>query len=116
MAAWVAVGVWVGIDVHHLDHLATTLASSGQALSQTAQVLNGFTHLPLVGHNLAAAASHISTTAQGIQHNAAVTKHSVEQLSYLLAVVIAVIPSVPVLAAYLPFRLGWLGRPAAAGT
>ncbi len=105
--AWVGIGIWVGIDVHHLDHLAETLSSSGQALGQTAQALQGFTHLPLVGPNIAKAVTRIGTTAAHIQHNATTTRSSVNQLSYLLAAVIAVIPSVSVLAAYLPARHRW---------
>lgn len=107
VAAWVLVAVWVGVDLHHLDGLATTLSSSGQALGQTAQALQGFTHLPLVGGNVAQVVTRIATTAAQVQHNAATTRSSVDQISYLLAVVIAVIPSVSGLVAYLPFRVAW---------
>lgn len=107
IAAWVVVGVFVGIDIHHLNRLATTLGGSGQALAQTAQALQAFTHLPLVGANIAKVSTRIATTAAHVQHNAQVTRSSVDQLSYLLAVVIAVLPSVTALAAYLPVRRRW---------
>lgn len=105
VAAWVVVGVLVGIDLHHLDRLAVTLGSSGQALSQTAQALQGFTRLPLVGSDIASAVAHIATTGRSVQANASNTEANVNQLSYLLAVAIAIIPSVPVLVAYVPRRL-----------
>ncbi len=104
VAAWVVVGVLVGIDLHHLDRLATTLGRSGQALSQTAQALQGFTRLPLVGSHLSTIVTRIASTGRSVQANAATTRSSVNQLSYLLALAIAIIPSVPVLTAYLPRR------------
>ncbi|MGH9128953.1 MAG: hypothetical protein ACRDY2_08305 [Acidimicrobiales bacterium] len=105
IAAWVAVGIWVGVDLHHLDHLAADLGGAGQALGQTAQALHAFTHLPLVGHDLAKVANGIASTGQSVQANASATKSSVDQLSYLLAVVIVVIPSASALGAYLPWRV-----------
>lgn len=106
-AVWIVVGILVGIDLHHLDRLPTTLAASGQALGQTAQALQGFTHLPLLGANIAKVVTRLAGTAQQVQRSATATEASINQLSYLLAVVIAVIPSVSGLAAYLPIRLSW---------
>jgi hypothetical protein len=105
VAAWIVVGVLVGIDLHHLDRLTVTLDSSGQALSQTAQALQGLIRLPLVGSHLAKIATSIAATGRSVQANASTTRSSVNQLSYLVALAIAIIPSVPVLAAYLPRRM-----------
>lgn len=106
VAGWIVIGVLVGTDLHHLDRLATTLGTSGEALAQTAQALHGFTHLPLVGKGLSKLVASIAITAHQVQANAALAGSSVDQLAYLLAVAIAAIPSVSVLSAYLPRRLG----------
>jgi hypothetical protein len=93
IALWVTVGVLVGIDVQRLLALARTVAIAGRALGQTAQVLHGISSLPLVGHDLAPLAERLSATAVAARASARSARSSVIQLSYLLAVAVAVIPS-----------------------
>jgi len=104
--AWLAIGIWVAIDVHHLGRLSDTLGSAAGALHQTFQGLGVLAHIPLVGGNLGSLVNKINATATSASANAATSKTSVDQLAYLLGVVIVVIPAVPALAVYLPFRIG----------
>lgn len=103
--AWITVAVLVGLDISRLNGLSTTLGLAGQALVTTGHGLKVLSHLPIVGKevgkiagNLVATGTHASSTAKGVSG-------SVHQLSYLLPIVIAVVPVVPTLAVYLPVRI-----------
>lgn len=104
--AWIAVGILVAIEVYHLGRLSDTLANAAGALHQTSQGLAAFTHIPFVGGSIARIAGQVGATANSASANAAASKSSVDQLAYLLGIVIVVIPAVPALAVYLPFRVG----------
>lgn len=106
LAVWLAIGILIGIDVHNLGHLSATLSDSGKALQQVAKALQGLSAIPLVGHQLGALASQLARTGRSAQLNATQTRQSIDQLSYLLAIVVVIIPGMPVLGLYLPFRLG----------
>jgi hypothetical protein len=103
--AWVAVGIWVAVDVNHLGRLADTLGTAAAGLGQVSHGLGQLSKLPLVGHALTNLASAGSATAASASVNATTAKSSVDQLAYLLGTVIVVIPSVPALVVYLPFRI-----------
>ncbi len=63
-------------------------------------------HIPLVGRNLGTLVNKINATAISASANATTSKTGVDQLAYLLGIVIVVIPAIPALAVYLPFRIG----------
>lgn len=106
IGGWVVAGVLVGFDVHRLGRLATAFADSGRALGQTSTALHALSGLPLVGHALSRVASDIHRSAASATANASMSRADIYQLSYLLAVAVAVLPVVPVLAVYLPSRIG----------
>lgn len=115
VALWIFVGIYVGVEFHHLARLATTLSATGQALRQVGGGLAVFTHLPGVGARLAKVATQLGAVSHAALADAASTRSSVDQLSYLLAVAIVVIPDVPALAAYLPYRARRARQPRQAG-
>ena len=103
-AIWLAVGILVGIEVHDLDRLSTTLVKAGGTLQTTGSALTALSHVPLVGGMVSHLAGQVSSTASTTVSDAAATKSTVDTLAYLLAIVVVVLPSVPVVAAYLPYR------------
>lgn len=103
--AWIGIGVWVAIDIHQLGRLAVSLGTAAKALHQVSNATSAIGHLPLVGGALGRLARSAAATATSASRNAVSARQSVNQLAYLLGVVIVVIPSVPTLAAYLPFRV-----------
>jgi hypothetical protein len=106
LLGWLGIGIFVGVDVHHLGQLATTIDRAGHALQATGGTLGAFGHVPLIGGQLSRLATQLQVTAGNTIANAATAKTSVDQLSYLLGVVIVVLPWIPALALYLPFRMG----------
>ena len=105
VVAWLVIAVWVGIDVRRLGDLSSTLQVAAGALSQTGKAIHSLSHLPFVGHQLAAIAARITATSASASTSAASARSSTGQLSVLLPLVVAVVPVVPVLAMYMPLRL-----------
>ncbi len=104
IAGWVAAAVVVAIDVHRLASLADTEANAAEALQQIGSALMLLSHVPLVGAGLSNFAASVSATAVSAKQSAIDARSSITQLSWLLGLVIAIAPSLPVLALYLPFR------------
>lgn len=104
VAGWVAAAIVVAIDVHRLASLADTEASAAGALQQIGNALVVLSHVPLVGGDLSNLAGSISATAISAKQSAIDARSSTTQLSWLLGLVIAIAPSLPVLALYIPFR------------
>jgi hypothetical protein len=105
VVTWVILAVVVGIDVRRLGELSATLRNAGIALGEVGSAVHTLSHLPFVGHDLARLAGRITATSSSAQQNAVTSRSSTDQLSYLLPLVVAVVPVVPVLALYLPVRL-----------
>lgn len=101
---WVGVGVWTGIDVWHLDRLATTLATAAAGLHDAATALGRLSALPFVGSSFRHLAAKTSATAASAAAGAATARSSVHQLAYLIGAAVALAPSVPVAAAWLLAR------------
>lgn len=105
VAAWIGLGVAIGIDVRDLTQLSHTISADGAAVEQVGRGLSALAALPLVGHAL----GHTALEVQRAGANAIAGGHSsaasIRSLSVLLAIAVALVPSVPVLAFYLPVRL-----------
>jgi hypothetical protein len=108
VAGWVAVGILIGIDVHHLGRLTTTVSNAGKALQQAGGGLRSLSGVPFIGHTLGGLAGQLSRAGHTAGRNAFAARTSIDQLSYLLAIAVVIIPGTPVFGIYLPFRLGRL--------
>jgi len=106
VAAWIVVGVVIAREVNDLGRLSTTLALSGQGLVRTGEALNRLSGLPFVGDDIGAAAEEVIKTGKNTLATSRVTADTVATLSPLLGWSIALIPSLPLLAVYLPWRIG----------
>lgn len=102
---WLAVGIWVAVDVSHLGRLATTLGTAATGLGDAAAAIKKLSGVPFVGGTFRQLADNAARTAASARVNAASSYTSINQLAYLLGIVICLVPTVPVLAAWLPARL-----------
>ena len=105
VAGWIFVAVRIAFDVRSLGHLPGTLRSAGRAVETTGSGLSALGHLPFIGRSLAGIGHRVSRTGRSTELTAASTGNSIDQLSVLLPVVVGLLPLVPVLAVYLPFRV-----------
>ncbi len=105
VVTWIVVGAFVGHDIYHLAALSDSMVSSSRALDDTASALHAVGSVPFVGGTVTRLADDISATASAIRTDASQARDSARRLSYLLAACIMIVPSVPVLAFYVPFRI-----------
>lgn len=105
VVGWLAVGIWVAVDVSHLSRLALTLGTAATGLGDAARAIMKLAGIPFVGSTFRGLARSAARTAASAQANAAASRTSVDQLAYLLGIVICLVPSVPVIAAWLPMRV-----------
>ncbi len=126
---WIVLGVVVVREVRQLDDLSDTVVTAGEALDQTGDGLRGTSDslreihralqvlesLPVVGReieeNLEGAAdtlddiaAEVEETAQSAQASGRVSKESTADLSVILGLAVALVPTLTLLAAYAPFR------------
>jgi uncharacterized protein YoxC len=126
---WIVLGVVVAREVRQLDDLSDTVVTAGEALDQTGDGLRGTSDslreihralqvlesLPIVGReieeNLQSAAdtldgiaAEVEETAQSAQASGRVSKESTADLSVILGLAVALVPTLTLLAAYAPFR------------
>lgn len=105
MAFWCVVGVRVGVEVRDLGRISTSVDRVGQAVSQTGAALAELDGLPVVGDELAAPAAPIREAGEAARATAQGSRTAASDLSVLLALSIALAPSLPMLLLYLPDRI-----------
>jgi hypothetical protein len=103
--AWIVVAVLVGIDISQLNGLSTTLSLAGGVLVTLGHGLHVLSHLPFVGHGAGSIGGRLVATGTRAATTSKEVSTSIHQLSYLLPIVVAVAPTMPVLAVYLPVRI-----------
>lgn len=107
VAAWIVIGVLVAQEVRGLRQLSTTVSLAGGALRQTGELLGNLERVPFVGGEVGDLAQRVEQTGRSAQTSARASRGSVQDLSILLGVSIALIPSIPLLALWVPLRIGW---------
>jgi hypothetical protein len=105
VALWIALGAWVGYEIHGLVKLSDTVVTAGRALESTGQTLRSFDVVPGLGGTVDRLSRDVLDTSRQAQASGRSSRGSVEQLSVLLGLCIALIPTVPLLALYLPARV-----------
>lgn len=103
--AWVILGFVVAAQVDGLARLSDTVSGVGGAIEQSGQTLHSLESVPLVGSQVKGPARSIEAAGRSAVASGRTSRHDIERLSTLLGVVVAVVPSVPLLALYLPLRL-----------
>ena len=107
LIAWILIGVQVGREVKSLGDLSDTAVLAGSAIEQTADVLDQIGRIPVVGSSVGGLADSIRKTGRSARQNGAASRGSVDDLSVLLGLSIALIPTIPLAAVWIPLRLRW---------
>lgn len=108
VVAWIWLGFAIGREVSNLTTLSDTVVTAGQAVEDTGRALHALQQIPFVGDRIAAIEQQIEAAGASAVASGQQSRGSVEDLAVLLTFSIAVIPSVPVLALYLPLRISRL--------
>ena len=105
VACWVFVGIRVGHEVRGLSDLSETVIRSGVAIAESANALDALDDVPLVGSDFGDVTNRVREAGESAQASGRSSQESVRNLSILLGLAIAVMPSLPVVGFYLPLRL-----------
>jgi hypothetical protein len=103
--AWLGMGVYVGRDIRELRQVPRTASSTGRALNDVSASLQRLANLPLVGSQVKPLADRAQGEARSIDVASQATDESIRELSILLGVAVALAPTVPLLALFVPLRI-----------
>jgi hypothetical protein len=106
-AVWIGIAIYTAYEVAALRTLSNTVVKAGAATESTGDALAAVGHLPFVGGRVSQLAEQAIAAGASARASGASTATTVDQLAVLLGIAIALIPTVPLLALYLPLRLGW---------
>lgn len=98
---WILVGVWTRHETLSLRRLSGTVVTSGRAVKQTGDALQGLGGIPFVGADVARVGRQVSTAGVSAQLSGRESRDAVQNLANLLGVSIALVPSVPMLALFI---------------
>lgn len=105
VAAWIGLGVTIGIKLSDLSGLSHTAVIDGRAVESVGRALEAVGAVPLVGGALSGVAHQVQVAGASAASGGASSLSSIHALSVLLAIAVALLPSVPVFGFYLPVRL-----------
>ncbi|HEV2075447.1 MAG TPA: hypothetical protein VGR10_04365 [Thermoleophilaceae bacterium] len=117
--AWIAMGIAVYNEVRGLSELSGTVRDVAQAVESFGGALGGLGDVPLIGDALGGAleepSQQVQDAGQSAQASGESSRDSIDALSVLLGLAVGLIPSVPLVAVYLPARLSRLHEARAVG-
>lgn len=102
---WIVLGLTIAGEVRGLRQLSTTVGRVGVALEQTGSTVDGLSGLPLVGERVGRTGRDIRAAGDSAVVSGRRSRRSIHNLSWMLGLFLAVIPSAPILALYLPARI-----------
>src|SRR4051794_36413604 len=103
--AWLALGYWTAREVRELSTVTSSVRSVGGAVVSAGDAIGGLERLPLVGAVGAKPGASVPAARRGARQAAPDARAAGRRLSVLLGVAVAFIPTLPLLAVYLPPRL-----------
>jgi hypothetical protein len=106
-ACWIGIAAYTAYEVASLRTLSHTVVKAGAATESTGHALAAIGHLPFVGGQINQLADQAIAAGASARSSGASTGTTVNRLAVLLGIAIALIPTVPLLALYLPLLLSW---------
>ena len=106
-AVWIGIAAWTAYEVASLRTLSDTVVKAGTATESTGHALAAVGHLPFVGGRISNLAAQAIAAGESARTSGAATATTIDRLAVLLGIAIALIPTVPLLALYVPLLLSW---------
>lgn len=106
-AIWIGIAAYTAYEVSALRSLSATVVKAGAATESTGHALAALSAVPFVGGNLARLAAQTIAAGASARASGASTGSTIDQLAVLLGIAIALVPTVPLLALYVPLRRTW---------
>jgi hypothetical protein len=106
-AFWIGIAAYTAYEVSALRQLSHTVVKAGAATESTGHALEAISHLPLVGGQIGNLAEQAIAAGASARTSGASSASTVDRLAVLFGIAIALIPTVPLLALYLPLLSSW---------
>lgn len=106
-AVWVGLAAAIAYELYALRDLSGTVVKTGTAVATTGQALHALGSLPLVGGGLGSLGDQVRAAGESAVATGHSSRGTTTDLAILIGIAIALIPSVPVLAVYVPLRRAW---------
>jgi hypothetical protein len=103
-ALWIGLAVLVYHEVRGLRDVSDTLVSTGIAVDSTGRALQTVGDIPFVGDRVRGYADEVRRAGQSAVRSGRSSRDHIDTLSVVLAVMVALVPTAPVLALYFPLR------------
>jgi hypothetical protein len=95
---WVALGLWVALEVHDLGGLSGSVKTVGGAVVEAGEAITELRDVPVVGDSVSGPGAPIREAGRQAQVTADEARGSANRLAILLGLAVAIIPSAPLLA------------------
>jgi hypothetical protein len=104
---WIVLGITVARAVHRLADITDAERQAGIATQQAGDLLGSLADVPLVGGQIRDGAAQVKQSGRDVVASAERAKERTRRTGTILGVVIAIVPSAPLLLLYLPGRLAF---------
>lgn len=103
--AWVVVAVVVASEVRGLKQLSVTVVAAGAAAEEAGNAVAQLDDIPVLGDDAGRVGDRAREAGDSAQQSGAASRESVENAGLLLGIVVGFVPTLPLLAAWIPFRV-----------
>jgi hypothetical protein len=108
--AWVLLCLMLGMAatkrINHLGTLGDGLVSAGDSVSGVSEAISGLEGTPLIGGTLGAIANRIDDLGAATAQQGRDGKDAVWKAALAIGILIALLPTLPILAIWIPVRVG----------
>ena len=105
VTAWIVLAVLIGRELQGLGDLSDTVGSVGRAAEASGAALGLLGNVPVIGGAIDFPADQIREAGRSAQASGESSRQNIDALTALLAPAIALMPSIPIVALYLPARI-----------
>ena len=104
---WFLLAALIGLRLWQFAEVGDSVADTGRAVSNAGAAIGSFGAVPLIGQVPRQVGGQIQRTGQDITTEGAAAADNARQTAILLATVVAVAPTVPVVVGYVLLRPRW---------
>ena len=102
---WIVLGVAVGSFVERLGAVGDGLEDAGRAIGRAGEAVGQLSDVPLVGEGFSDVAAEIRGVGLDTEARGRSVEHDVDRLALLIGMSLALAPTLPILAVWLPPRV-----------
>jgi len=107
LIVWVVLGVVIGRDIARLVDLTDQVVRVGATLRATGEGFAALSAIPFVGGDIGAVAGRVVEAGAEVEASGRDSADAIREMSVLVAIALALLPTLVLVPVYLPMRLAW---------